>query len=49
MQNLTYHNETISPVSEMTGEADLALHMEHCCLNSQGHVAPVYAIQVQDS
>ena len=35
MQNLMYHNETISPVSEMTSEADLALDMGHCCLIEQ--------------
>ena len=40
MQNLIYHNETISPVSEMTvsemtNEADLALDMGHCCLIEQ--------------
>ena len=35
MQNLTYHNETISPVGEMTSEADLALDMGHCCFIEQ--------------
>ena len=35
VQNLTYHIETISPVSEMTSEADLALDMGHCCLIEQ--------------